>query len=345
MKSLFLTAILSLTQTSFAAVKFDKVVFKTFDGIELKAQTFKPSVINANLPGILIIEGSGKSHLIDEPTDTPFSQLASALAAEGYFVLKYNKRGSGENSSNGSFWRATFTSDNADAQAALDFLRSQSNIDLSRIFLIGHSFGGPHSLILASKNDIRGIIMLTSTIGPTYQLIMEQNDIILDLMGANAVDKEKYLSTLKRDMSEIKAGTYSCQFPLCSVIDGAEVYEQASQVPWLHEVLNMNFTLTAQTVKSPILFVYGTSDFVIPESEIQNGKNIQSLRSDVQVSVIPNLDHFMVENESKKASLEYAMQIAKDKKFKTNSQVLTDTITQWIAAQLLPIGSKSALIK
>jgi dipeptidyl aminopeptidase/acylaminoacyl peptidase len=312
-------------------VSIEKTTFATFDGIQLNAKVYKSGNNSGSTPGVLIIEGSGKSGFTEEPEGSPFSELAKAIAEHGYTVLKYNKRGSGENSNNGSFWKSTFNSDNQDAQSALNFLKAFDGVDASRIFLIGHSFGGPQSLLLATKNDVSGVILLTSTIRPTEELLLEQNAIIMGLQGLPQVEIDNYVQGMKKDLDQIKLGAFECQFPKCSKIDGVPAYEDAIQVPWLYEVLNMNFAETAKSVQSPILFIFGSSDPVIPESDyIFAQETFKGLGSHIEIKMLPKLDHFMVENESKKDSLLYAARAQKEKRFKPISEAILLTILGWL---------------
>ena len=134
-----------------------KIKFRTFDGVRLTAAEFRPRrAPSAGAPAVLIIEGSGKSSSGGDLPTSPFYQLGRILAAEGCYVLTYNKRGSGLNTNNGSFYRSTFWTDNKDAQAALNFLRSSGQADKDKIFLMGQSMGGVHVTALALKNKIAG---------------------------------------------------------------------------------------------------------------------------------------------------------------------------------------------
>jgi pimeloyl-ACP methyl ester carboxylesterase len=330
MKFLFL-AILFFVSGSFAMVTINKTTFTALDGVQLNAKLYQSDSNVPSKPGILIIEGSGKSGFTEEPEGSPFAELSKALAAEGFTVLKYNKRGSGENASNGSFWKATFSSDNQDAEAALKLLQSQSDVNSSKIFLIGHSFGGPQSLLLASKNKVSGVVMLTSTIRPTDDLLLEQNTIIMSLQGMAQTDIDNYIKSMKSDLARIKSNTFDCQFPNCSKMDGIPAYEGAIQVPWLYEVLNMNFASIARSVQTPILFIFGSSDPVIPETDyVFAQETFKGLTNEIEIKMIPKLDHFMVENESKKDSLAYAARAQKEKVFKPISSAMTRTIVDWI---------------
>jgi pimeloyl-ACP methyl ester carboxylesterase len=66
--------------------------------------------------------------------------MADALAAEGRAVLAFDKRGSGGSSGDGD--RAGFDVLAADAMAAMQFLRSRSDIDPTRVGLAGSSQAG-----------------------------------------------------------------------------------------------------------------------------------------------------------------------------------------------------------
>jgi uncharacterized protein len=318
----------------FVSVKglaMERVSFTSFDNVSLSAKLYRSEVGNTKVPAILIIEGSGKSSFSDEPEGSPFGQMAEGFAEKGFIVLKYNKRGSGENAGNGSFWKATFTSDNQDAQSALSFLKSVAGVDDSRIYLVGHSFGGPQSILLSTKQKVAGVVMLTSTIRPTQDLLLEQNQILMGLQGNSQNQIDEYVSKLSKNLEEIKAGIYKCEFPACSLVDGVEVYEQSIQVPWLKEVLRMNFTELAQNVKSPLLFLFGSSDCIIPESEYTIAQEaFKNSSSSIDVRMISKLDHFMVENDSKKESLMYAVRAQKELKFKPLHAELVPQITKWI---------------
>ncbi|HPI40589.1 MAG TPA: hypothetical protein PLJ21_07275, partial [Pseudobdellovibrionaceae bacterium] len=57
-------------------------------------------------------------------------------------------------------------------------------------------------------------------------------------------------------------------------------------------------------------------------------------KSSVEIKMIPKLDHFMVENESKKESLEYVKLAQKEKKFKPISSELVRTVTEFVRSVL-----------
>lgn len=325
-----------ILQISFWGMTVDasakKIEFLTYDSIKLNASLHTPISSKEKMPAVLIIEGSGKSKPGKVVDDSPFVQLANKLSENGAVALRYNKRGSGENSDRGSFWKSTFTIDNKDAQTALDFLLSQKGIDKDNVFIIGHSFGGPQSLKLAEKNKIKKIIFLTSTVQPTDKLMLEQNEIIMKLQGLPDKDVQKSIEELKLQLASVKSNTYKCEKPSCENIDGVPVLDQSIQVPWLNEVLNITFLDLARKQPSPILFIFGNSDFVIPTSEqsLVTAELVSKDTKKYKMVTIEKLDHFMVENDSKIESLKYAAKAKKENKFKPISEKLINEIMNWI---------------
>lgn len=309
-----------------------KIEFNTFDSVKLNAELYSPSGKNKKKPAVLIIEGSGKSGFETEPEGSPFKQLANALSKNDFYVIRYNKRGSGENAKRGSFWGATFTSDNKDASAAYDYLSNLSDVDKNNISIIGHSFGGPQSLKLAETKNIHKIIMLTSTVQPTDKLMIEQNETIMRLQKVAENEVLMTLKELKIQLDSVKNKSFKCVEPSCSLIDGVEVLDKSIQVPWLQEVLNQNFLDLADSQTSPVFFIFGNSDFVIPKSEqnLVTERLVAKNPKKFKISVIEKLDHFMVENETKEDSLKYAMKAQKEKAFKNVSSELIVKITDWL---------------
>ncbi len=306
-----------------------KVSFEALDHIVLNAKLFRPSAEWDRQTGVLILEGSGKSGFTQEPESSPFLQLAKNLCDHGITVLTYNKRGSGENSKNGSFWRATFSSDNDDAFSALNFLKEQSRF--KKIFIIGHSFGGPHTLKLSQRvpHLVQGIVFLTSTLRPVEELQLEQTQIIMQLSGTPAEQISAYQNQLKVTIESLKNGSFKCQSPSCEIIDQTEIYE-GTQIPWWKEVLSLNFADWARSLQKPLLFISGGADPVIPETDAEFAKSIFSTDPNKTVLSIKELDHILTQNKTKSDSLNYMREVQKTAVFKPISQELVQNILDWL---------------
>ena len=119
-----------------------EVTFKTEDGIDIGGNIF----------------GTGKKWVILShmyPTDqTSWFDFARELADKGYIVLTYDFRGYGK--SGGS---QDIPNIYKDLEAALNFVKQY---DTEKIFLIGASMGGTASLIVASKEEVDGVVSFSS---------------------------------------------------------------------------------------------------------------------------------------------------------------------------------------
>jgi hypothetical protein len=92
-------------------------------------------------PAVVLISGTGQNTRDEDVWGHKvFSVLADALTREGLAVLRYDKRGVG--GSSGNYDAATTADFTSDAEAAVTWLKTQSQIDANRIGVLGHSEGG-----------------------------------------------------------------------------------------------------------------------------------------------------------------------------------------------------------
>jgi len=115
-------------------------------------------------PAVLIIAGSGPTDrnangpLIS--TDT-YRELAEGLAASGIRSLRYDKRGIGESRAMVAREEdVTFEDYIADVVVAAKDLAQR--VDVSAVFLAGHSEGAILALAATAKSQVRGIVLLCS---------------------------------------------------------------------------------------------------------------------------------------------------------------------------------------
>lgn len=103
-------------------------------------------------PAVVLISGSGPQDR-DETIlgHKPFWVIADHLTRRGIAVLRYDDRGTAE--STGDFAAATSADFADDARAALRYLATRSEIDATRLGLVGHSEGGYIAPMVASGPD------------------------------------------------------------------------------------------------------------------------------------------------------------------------------------------------
>lgn len=116
----------------------EDVTFTSADGTRLAGTLYSPISSGARSAATVMIHGSGPQDR--DGYASIIAVMAEALAAEGRTVLAYDKRGSGGSSGDGD--RAGFDVLAADAMAAMQFLRSRSDLDPTRVGLAGSSQAG-----------------------------------------------------------------------------------------------------------------------------------------------------------------------------------------------------------
>lgn len=156
-----------------------EVTFTSVDGSVLAGTLSWPADLDEGqqVPGFVLIGGSGP-HDRDETigANKPFADLARALNAAGFAVLRYDKRGSGASSNLTAPAQLTRQNYIDDAEAAVKTLAADPHVNQERIFLIGHSEGGELAMAVAIALgvQVRGLVLLAPLPIPYADVIKEQ---------------------------------------------------------------------------------------------------------------------------------------------------------------------------
>lgn len=159
---------------------------KSANNIKLAGTLTLP--INAkNPPVTVLITGSGPQNRNEELgpfNHRPFLVLSDHLTKKGIAVLRFDDRGVAE--SEGDHTTATSADFATDVAAAVDYLKTRSDVNTSKIGLIGHSEGGLIAPMLASaREDIAFIVMLAGTGVDGATILTTQARKAAELEGAS----------------------------------------------------------------------------------------------------------------------------------------------------------------
>jgi len=113
-------------------------------------------------PAVIFVHGSGPA-THDEPA---FVVHANTFLRQGFAVLSYDKRGSGE--STGNLEMSDYDDLAHDVSSAVSYLRTRSEIAPSKIGLLGRSEGGWVGTLAASRDPQISFVVMSSgcAIGP-----------------------------------------------------------------------------------------------------------------------------------------------------------------------------------
>jgi uncharacterized protein len=185
----------ALAQPFVQTVKYrEDLVIDLGSGVKTNAQLTIPSVGNGPFPGVLLVHGSGTTDMNETLTqDTkPFWQISQYLSERGFVVLRYDKRGVGENGTilDTNVWgNATFDDLKNDAARALSMLIEQPEVDPNKISLIGHSEGTviiPRLVIDLNNDNNNSTGNLTNIANIVLMGVGAQN--LIDIMHFQVVD-------------------------------------------------------------------------------------------------------------------------------------------------------------
>ena len=198
----------SIAQPFIETIKYRDLVIDLGNGIQTNAQLTIPAVGNGPFPGVLLIAGSGIRDMnesldyirIDNQTGskiyppTPFFQIAEYLSERGFVVLRYDKRGIGENGTilDSNVWgNLTFNDLKQDAEKALAVLAQQPEVDPNRITVLGHSEGTVIAPRVAIDNTtkVRNIVLMGAAAQNVYELGYFQNVDLKVLYAEKVLDR------------------------------------------------------------------------------------------------------------------------------------------------------------
>ena len=199
----------------------------------------------------------------------------------------------------------------SDISAAVNYLRTRSDIDPARIALIGHSEGGLIAPLVAAKDPkVKAIVLMA---GPAYN----GRDIIR-YQQRYAVEHDTTLTQAKRD-SLLRVGA-------------AQLDTLGAKNPWIKFFLAYQPDTTAKRVKAPVLILQGATDRQVTAEQAE--KLAAAFRAggnrDVTVRVFPDHNHLFIADPSGNPQ-DYS-------RLTTNKvdPVVLGVIADWLALKLTP---------
>jgi len=240
---------------------------------------------------VLLVHGSGPQDRDETlPPNKPFRDLAWGLASQGIAVLRYEKRTKVYAAQMNSELDTLTVKEEVldDALSAVAFLRDRPEIDAQQIFVLGHSLGGflaPR--IGAADPAIGGLIILAGSARPFEDVILDQMTYVLSLSMPDPAVRQQQLAALKQQVELVKDPQR---------LPTAKASDLPLGVPaayWL-DLNAYHPEQVAQTLKQPMLFLLGGSDYQVTQEDFQIWQDALGGRDDVQFLLYPGLSHTFV---------------------------------------------------
>ncbi len=293
-------------------------------------------------PTILLLAGSGP-HDRDETLagHKPFLVLADALTRNGYAVFRYDKRGIAN--SNGDYASATTEDFASDAEAAIAFLKTRSDLNMKKFGIIGHSEGGIIAPMLAVRNpqQISWLVLLAAPGLKGEETLLLQSKLIAQASGLSdtqisaslAFDRQAYYlvrqehdtAALEKKLNDlVRVSGMSTALPPPALQSQIRLISS----PWFRYFLDYDPAATLKKVTCPVLALDGDKDLQVPSKEnlpviqaaLEAGEN-----KSYEVAEMPGLNHLFQRTETGAPSEYGVIQ-------ETFSPEAINKILAWIAA-------------
>ncbi len=187
------------------------------------------SIEEDKYPTVILAHGFG----VTKEESGMFDNLAKNLSEVGILVFRFDFSGCGE--SEGDYSETSLSKLKSDLSKILEFVKSQPKVDVSRIGILGQSFGTATTIIL--EPNVKCLVMMGSVAHPKETLIK--------LFG-NGYNPDGISTRVKSNGTIIKVKP---QF-------------------W-KDFENHNLLESIKKIHSPILFIHGEKDNKVPLSEME----------------------------------------------------------------------------
>jgi len=245
-------------------------------------------------PVLILVHGSGPNDR-DETIgpNKPFRDIAWGLATMGVAVFRYEKRtkqhGLKIARNLNEFTIKDETVD--DALSAVSYLKTRTDIDSRRIYILGHSLGGMVIPKIAKRDaTIAGVVIFAGNCRPLEDLLLEQFSYIFNLDGTVSPQEKVYLDNIKKQVELVRSGNFNKNtnkklLPLG--INGCY---------WL-DLRNFDPAKMASFITMPVLVLQGKRDYQVTMTDFNLWKKSLSGNKNASFKAYKSLNHIFIAGE------------------------------------------------
>lgn len=323
---------------------------KEADRITLAGTLTLPKNIKNPATAILINGSGGHDRDCTMMNHKSFWVIADYLTNNGIAVLRFDERGIAK--SEGDFSKATTFDLANDIESGIKYLKSRTDIDTSKIGLIGHSEGGLIAPIVASTNtDVAFIIMLAGPGVKGQHILQSQSEKIAKLQGAtdegiafnntltsiaykamfSETEVEKQKTAIETALQNFKNKLDTEDSPFKVYINDYTINQLKTQLsnPWLQAFIKTDPKPYLEKTTCPILVLNGSKDVqVLPEINLPKIENhLKTAKNkDVTIKLLEGYNHLF---QTAKTGLMDEYFTNKE----TFSPIVLKIMTDWINAR------------
>lgn len=263
-RAVFATISLLVASTAFPQEHLAiESVFFSNGNIRLVGELYMPEVPGPH-PAVVFTHGSGGAGR-DNPR---YRSEATYFAEQGIASLVFDKRGYRE--SDGDWRTATFEDLASDAVAAVDYLRSRNDIDVSRLGLRGASQSGWILPLAAIESaDVRYLILISPAGMTPYDQILYDVRTDVEDAGFSPRDAEQALTVIESGLKYSRTlDNWDRHEDVLRSFEGKEWLSIASGPPvpdhwmwtWIGPLLDFDSVPITASLDIPVLVILGEDD-------------------------------------------------------------------------------------
>lgn len=238
------------------------------------AGTLQLADYNRKAPVIIMAQGFGMIKAAGLP------KFAERFVEHGYAVFSFDYRGFGDSDGQPRHWVSP-KRHLEDWHAALNFVKTLTEVDTQRIVFWGYSFSGGHAIQTAANHpEIRAVLLqaphvsgLSSLKGvPLAKLTRLSLAGICDLVGG-MINKPVYRPIVGRAQDDAAMTTVDAWEGYMSQLPENANWENKTRARVFLEVPLYNPIRFVHKLNMPVLVISGQNDTVIPEAAIREAAN------------------------------------------------------------------------
>lgn len=254
-------------------------------------------------PAVVMFSGSGKVDRNDNAKQLAINLFPEIVREIGssFATFRYDKRGVG--ASEGDFFSTGLEDLFFDAESALNWLKSQDEIDSDRVFVLGHSEGALVALRLATKeNFVAGAVLLAGPAKTGEETLIWQGEKVSEtITGFN-----KFLLKLLR-IDVAKSQRKTLEKIKSSSEDSFRIQGQRVNAKWMRELISHDPKGDLKKTRVPVLAITGSNDIQVDPKDLQTMKSMAS--AEIEIHEIDGLTHLLREDNGNKGLQGYRKQV------------------------------------
>jgi alpha-beta hydrolase superfamily lysophospholipase len=293
-------------------------------------------------PAVLLVHDQGA---LDRDgtrgASTPYRDIAEYLARQGYVVLRYDKRGTGESS--GVFPQVGMEETVQDVLSAASVLSAQDEVQGQSLFLIAHGYGGQVATLAAQIDPdlFDGLVLLNVPADPVDEVLLRQEAYAQETLGTPGTEIENRLQALDDWIGGVRSRrflNYGDYFGRNGISEELQARQRSEPMPpaWMRQALEHDQPSALAAIPQPVLLVAGTSDWRVPSDQAEAMAAALALagRSDWELIQLEGVDHDLFAAETKEQSfLSEQSGAYTSERHQVTPEVL-DALLHWLNSQL-----------